>query len=235
MGLRRSRLIPNINSLLLQLHLRGGSGNKRGDGGGANNINTADTHITTCTKSSTKVLQDNNDHVRGRVSFGNCDVRSYTQVLGDHPCCLEGCPIQLGWNYQEEISVEIDVYENSKQQQQQTIINGGGSCEMRLSPEERKSILFKQFPSSSASASSASSSASSTCSSSSDLEEDDSEHSHESSSSSSSQASHASHADERELLRECRKLNRCGRNSCRKRIRRNQKEFFGTTASTATC
>merc|ERR1712238_237509 len=75
------------------------------------------------------------------VAFGNCEVRTYTQVLGDHPCCLEGYPIQLGWDYSEKVSI-IDVNDYRKGG-----IMGVAATPtylLRLSPNERKEILLKQ-------------------------------------------------------------------------------------------
>ena len=48
------------------------------------------------------------------VSFGICDIRTYNQVIGgDPPCCLDGFPIQLGWEYRQEPSIAIYMNTNN--------------------------------------------------------------------------------------------------------------------------
>jgi hypothetical protein len=70
------------------------------------------------------------------VSFGSCTVRGYSQVLGDHPYCSMGCPLSLGWEYQQESAISVDDYEASHSEtpssQQQ---------DLRLTWQERKEIL----------------------------------------------------------------------------------------------
>lgn len=113
-----------------------------------------------------------------RISFGNCQIRTYPQVLGDHPCCLEGCPIQLGWNYQEEKSIKVDEYENDKEHDHD---DKEQDHELRLLPEERKRIILstKQFS----------------------IVEEEKQ-------ASSSLSLSSSVSSERKLFHECRKLNR---------------------------
>jgi hypothetical protein len=69
------------------------------------------------------------------VRFGECAVRSYSQVLGDHPYCSKGCPLQLGWEYESLESLTIDDYETSRR---------GGQLHprsLRMTWEERRTIL----------------------------------------------------------------------------------------------
>jgi len=37
-----------------------------------------------------------------RVSFSSVSIRSYEVILGDHPCCKDGCALTLGWEYTDE-------------------------------------------------------------------------------------------------------------------------------------
>ena len=67
------------------------------------------------------------------VRFGDCEVRSYAQVLGDHPCCSLGCPLELGWDYTSKDSVPVDDYEAGRDPRSMN--------ELRLSPEERREVL----------------------------------------------------------------------------------------------
>mmetsp|Transcript_7343 Transcript_7343/g.21346 ORF Transcript_7343/g.21346 Transcript_7343/m.21346 type:complete len:271 (+) Transcript_7343:228-1040(+) len=96
---------------------------------------------------------DHPHHHHHSVSFGNCEIRTYLQVLGDHPCCTEGCPIQLGWSYTEEKSVKVDDYESlfhsssfssslSSCHSEDGTSTRQRSQELRLTPEERRSILL---------------------------------------------------------------------------------------------
>jgi hypothetical protein len=48
------------------------------------------------------------------VAFGAVSSRSYGMVIGDHPCCNLGCPLSLGWEYDENPRVSVDEYEASR-------------------------------------------------------------------------------------------------------------------------
>jgi hypothetical protein len=65
------------------------------------------------------------------VTFGDCHVRSYAQVLGDHPYCSMGCPLSLGWDYQQEPPSSIDAHNLPHAENQ----------DLRLTWQERKAIL----------------------------------------------------------------------------------------------
>lgn len=45
------------------------------------------------------------------VRFSTCSIRSYNQVLGDHPLCAVGCPIALGWRVMKEESFSVEDHE----------------------------------------------------------------------------------------------------------------------------
>ncbi len=51
-----------------------------------------------------------------RVSFSSINVRLYSVILGDHPCCIMGCPLALGWEFAEEMPLLIDDYEATRPQ-----------------------------------------------------------------------------------------------------------------------
>jgi len=70
------------------------------------------------------------------VRFGECDVRSYAQVLGDHPYCSVGCPLELGWEYECIKHVSVDDYEVQRSER-----GSRPSAELKLSPQERRDIL----------------------------------------------------------------------------------------------
>lgn len=70
------------------------------------------------------------------VRFGGCSVRRYSQVLGDHPCCTVGCPLQLGWDYEAQEDVTVDNYEARRPPSSRRC-----SESLRLTWEERREIL----------------------------------------------------------------------------------------------
>jgi hypothetical protein len=46
------------------------------------------------------------------VSFENVEIRRYPMILGDNPSCRCGCPVSLGWEYDEELpTISVDDYE----------------------------------------------------------------------------------------------------------------------------
>ena len=70
------------------------------------------------------------------VRFGGCSVRRYSQVLGDHPCCSIGCPLELGWDYQAQEETTVDNYEATRPPSARRC-----SEALRLTWEERREIL----------------------------------------------------------------------------------------------
>jgi hypothetical protein len=67
------------------------------------------------------------------VRFGDCQVRSYPQVLGDHPYCSMGCPLELGWDFEQENTKSVNDFEAQKCRR--------SKHELLLSPEQRRTIL----------------------------------------------------------------------------------------------
>mmetsp|Transcript_7388 Transcript_7388/g.18064 ORF Transcript_7388/g.18064 Transcript_7388/m.18064 type:complete len:346 (-) Transcript_7388:34-1071(-) len=305
----RGKLLPNINNLLLQLHLpqRNNSSNANGTARDDHN-DDRDTHhhhrdhehhhntdhqkhhhhhhhhhifawpyLKRKTTSSSHVVEriDHEDSAtepptsqksleptvsstsssssstQQRVSFGTCEVRIYAQVLGDHPCCSQGCPIQLGWNYKTEESFEMDEYE--------TLHHHGDAVplhELRLTPEERRNILIlcmqRKHGNGGAKGKTIATVEGAVGGSDDGVPEPDSRCGSAGSPSRSAPAlpqgddndddyveppmSPVQH--DRELRRECRRLHRCGGwnvnvQASRKRNRRDQRAFFGTTTAAA--
>lgn len=48
------------------------------------------------------------------VHFQKLQIRTFPQILGDHPCCSRGLPLSLGWDYTSEYVVSVDEYEASR-------------------------------------------------------------------------------------------------------------------------
>ena len=47
-----------------------------------------------------------------RVSFGTLSVRRYDMILGDHPDCTVGPPVQLGWEFHTVPDIPLEIWEN---------------------------------------------------------------------------------------------------------------------------
>lgn len=77
------------------------------------------------------------DYSTKRVRFGSCSVRSYAQVLGEHPFCSIGCPIELGWTFEALEDISVDEYEAIHHDQ----VSSRSKNDLRMSWEERRAIL----------------------------------------------------------------------------------------------
>ena len=75
-----------------------------------------------------------------QVSFAGLEIRRYNVIVGDHPCCRDGCPMSLGWDYKQNGPPEghnsVDRYERKRRRQRRKTRQ-----ELRLSWEERRKIL----------------------------------------------------------------------------------------------
>jgi len=45
------------------------------------------------------------------VTFSELHVREYNLEIGSHPCCLNGPPLSLGWEYNKLAPISVDDYE----------------------------------------------------------------------------------------------------------------------------
>ncbi|CAJ1941047.1 unnamed protein product [Cylindrotheca closterium] len=57
-----------------------------------------------------KDAKDNKRH----VSFCEIHVVELPVILGDHPCCRDGLPVQPGWEASDRYSVSIDTFEATR-------------------------------------------------------------------------------------------------------------------------
>lgn len=74
---------------------------------------------------------------RNNLSFQSVEVREYSQVLGDHPCCQSGLPLSLGWDYDADATIhDVDEYETHRESQRVK-----SRKDMKLDCEERREIL----------------------------------------------------------------------------------------------
>jgi hypothetical protein len=46
-----------------------------------------------------------------KVCFGIIQIVELAMILGDHPACSTGSPVQTSWNAQSRVSVNLDEYE----------------------------------------------------------------------------------------------------------------------------
>jgi len=86
------------------------------------------------------IIEPQSSNANKTVCFGDVHVRHYSQVLGDHPYCVSGLPLSLGWDYYENEGPAISVDEFERQQQK-CGQRRRRSSEMRLSLEARRAIL----------------------------------------------------------------------------------------------
>mmetsp|Transcript_20600 Transcript_20600/g.43167 ORF Transcript_20600/g.43167 Transcript_20600/m.43167 type:complete len:195 (-) Transcript_20600:115-699(-) len=87
--------------------------------------------------SLTETRQDSSPRIRPcRVSFTNLEIRSYSVVIGDHPCCSQGCSVSLGWDYQQEGCQSLERYEAERQPRRPL-------SQLRMSAQERESLLLE--------------------------------------------------------------------------------------------
>jgi hypothetical protein len=70
-----------------------------------------------------------------RVGFGSIEIREHALVLGDHPDCSNGPPVQLGWECQHTTFQHLDDYEFSRRPRRH-------KGDLGLNYHKRKSILM---------------------------------------------------------------------------------------------
>lgn len=49
--------------------------------------------------------------LKKRISFGTIQIREHAQTIGDNPSCTYGTPVQLDWEHQDLVELEVDEYE----------------------------------------------------------------------------------------------------------------------------
>ena len=55
-----------------------------------------------------------NGSMKRNVSFHRVEVRGYGVILSDNPSCRSGPALQLGWEYDEAVSIPVDKYEDDR-------------------------------------------------------------------------------------------------------------------------
>eukprot|EP00526_Cylindrotheca_closterium_P000945 CAMPEP_0113648874 /NCGR_PEP_ID=MMETSP0017_2-20120614/25951_1 /TAXON_ID=2856 /ORGANISM="Cylindrotheca closterium" /LENGTH=241 /DNA_ID=CAMNT_0000561175 /DNA_START=32 /DNA_END=757 /DNA_ORIENTATION=+ /assembly_acc=CAM_ASM_000147 len=57
---------------------------------------------------------DTNKEATKRVSFSEIDVVELPMILGDHPACRDGLPVQPAWDASDRYSVTVDSFEEKR-------------------------------------------------------------------------------------------------------------------------
>eukprot|EP00429_Kryptoperidinium_foliaceum_P001090 CAMPEP_0176009840 /NCGR_PEP_ID=MMETSP0120_2-20121206/4458_1 /TAXON_ID=160619 /ORGANISM="Kryptoperidinium foliaceum, Strain CCMP 1326" /LENGTH=201 /DNA_ID=CAMNT_0017342649 /DNA_START=216 /DNA_END=818 /DNA_ORIENTATION=+ len=91
-------------------------------------IDSEQTSLTAVSSTLSLVALDDD---KRRVRFGGVSVRTFPQILGDHPYCSMGCPLELDWQYSKEEEESLPL----KDDDETTTL-----CP-KLTPEERLAIL----------------------------------------------------------------------------------------------
>lgn len=94
---------------------------------------------------------------RRHVTFSSVQIREYSRILGDHPCCPSGPPLALGWETEREDSVSLDEYELQRDPLRRS------KEDFRLGCQDRRTILENLIVSPSSSDSECDSSAAGCC------------------------------------------------------------------------
>ena len=70
---------------------------------------------------------------RKSVQFNALQIRTFPQILGDHPCCSSGLPLSLDWTHTSERIVSIEKHESERIPREK--------MEMHLNDFARREIL----------------------------------------------------------------------------------------------
>jgi hypothetical protein len=73
-----------------------------------------------------------------KVGFASVEVRDYNVTIGDHPCCTQGCPLSLDWEYQQRPLLSVEAFESTRATERRH-----RHC-LRTSWEERRDILSQE-------------------------------------------------------------------------------------------
>lgn len=87
------------------------------------------TNLKSCMASST-----DSTHLRKKVQFQSLHVRTFIQILGDHPCCTSGLPLTFDWDPIQEDKYTLEEYESNGLPRRRR-------QEMRLDDAQRRNIL----------------------------------------------------------------------------------------------
>jgi len=99
--------------------------------------------------SSLTTSNGNNSNSSGKhVHFGTASARIYPQILGDHPYCSAGCPLELSWEFEREEIINVsgdDLSTNSFEEQPHDSSCCKNQWCYKLSAQERWNILAPTY------------------------------------------------------------------------------------------
>lgn len=81
-----------------------------------------------------KKTTDKKGRQRKSVKFESLHIRTFRQILGDHPCCSTGLPLTFAWRHLEEKTLHIEDYETLRSPRR-------SRHDLRLSDQVRRTIL----------------------------------------------------------------------------------------------
>lgn len=87
--------------------------------------------VRSALRTKSRILPDRN------VSFGSVAVRVCERVLGDNPACHDGPSLSIGWNYEPEKVVNVEIFERTRQKKRRSF------DKLCLSPEKREKIALR--------------------------------------------------------------------------------------------
>uniref|UniRef100_A0A7S4T570 Uncharacterized protein n=1 Tax=Ditylum brightwellii TaxID=49249 RepID=A0A7S4T570_9STRA len=73
-----------------------------------------------------------------RVSFSTVEVRQYERIIGDHPCCVSGPPLSIGWKHDTKKTRRYSLDDHD------SYCRNNRPSSMRLSCEQRISLLLER-------------------------------------------------------------------------------------------
>jgi hypothetical protein len=94
-------------------------------------LRMGDYSVRSALRTKSRALPDRN------VSFGSVAVRVCERVLGDNPACHDGPSLSIGWNYEPEKIINVEVFESARQKERRSY------DKLCLSPEKREKIAMR--------------------------------------------------------------------------------------------
>jgi hypothetical protein len=72
-----------------------------------------------------------------QVRFGDLTIREYPMVLGEHPCCSSGAPVQIGWEPLSVSTRNMELHEYMRGERRH------GKKQLGISVQKRAHLLLR--------------------------------------------------------------------------------------------